>query len=119
MKAALALALAVALSGCANEPWDTTDRVLGYTALGAAVADWGQARYIAENPAQFQDKNPFLGKHPSRAKVDAYFIGAIGGGYLLADALPSRYRKLFLGSTAVIEISVVHDNRAIGVGFRW
>lgn len=117
MRAALALALAVTLCGCASEPWDSTDRALGYTALGATVADWGQARYIANHSAQFQDKNPILGPHPSRAKVDAYFVGAIGGGYLLADALPSRYRKLFLGGAVVLEISVVHNNRSIGVRF--
>lgn len=119
MKTGLAIAFAVALAGCASEPWDKTDRVLGYTALGAAVADWGQARYIAENPSRFKDENPFLGQHPSRAKVDAYFVGAIGGGYLIADSLPSRYRKLFLGGAAVIEISVVQHNRALGVRFKW
>lgn len=118
-KVRLALACAVALAGCASEPWDTTDRVLGYTALGAAIADWSQARYIAENPSKFKDKNPLLGPHPSRTKVDAYFVGAIGGGYLLADALPGRYRKLFLGSATIVEISTVHDNLSIGVGFRW
>jgi len=119
VKGAVAIAVAVSLAGCASEPWDKTDRVLGYTALGVAVADWGQARYIADNPGKFKDRNPFLGEHPSRAKVNAYFIGAIGGGYLIADGLPSKYRKLFLGGTAVLEISVVHENRSIGVGFRW
>jgi hypothetical protein len=118
-RAALAFALAVALSGCANGPWDRTDRMLGYTALGAAVTDWGQARYIADNPGKYQDRNSFLGDHPSRGKVDAYFIWAIGGGYLLADTLPSRYRKLFLGGVALVEITVAHDNRQIGVGFSW
>ena len=119
MRTALAIAFAAALAGCASEPWDTTDKVLGYTALGAAVADWGQARYVADNPAKFEDRNPLLGPHPSRAKVDAYFIGAIGGGYLIADGLPSRYRKLFLGGTAIVELRVVHHNRSVGIGFRW
>jgi hypothetical protein len=114
-----ALALLVALGGCASEPWDRTDLALGFTALGATIADWGQARYIAEHPAQFADKNPILGRHPARGKVDAYFICAMGGGYLLADALPGRYRKLFLGGATIVEISTVRHNRSIGVGFRW
>jgi hypothetical protein len=117
MRAVLALAFACLLFGCASEPWDSTDRVLGVTALGASVIDWGQARSIAKHPAQFEEANPILGKHPSREKVDAYFIGVIGGGYLVADMLSPGYRKLLLGGAVIVEISAVRHNRSIGVGF--
>jgi hypothetical protein len=109
------LGIIAALSGCASEPWDTTDRVLGAATLGLMVTDWGQARYIARHPAQYEENNPILGAHPSTAKVDAYFVCAIGGGYLLADNLESRYRKLFLGGAAAIEIHAIHNNYSIGV----
>jgi hypothetical protein len=119
MRAVLALACAMALCGCANQPWDTTDRALGYAALAVTTADWAQARYIARNPAQYQENNSILSAHPSSGQVDAYFACAIGGGYLLADALPSTYRKFFLGGAAVFELSVVLHNRSIGVGVRF
>ena len=106
------------LSGCASSgSWDTTDKALGATALAATVSDWGQTRFIAENPQRFHENNPLLGEHPSLGRVDAHFVGAIVGGYFIADALPGKYRKVFLGTVSILEISVTAHNKSIGVGW--
>jgi hypothetical protein len=106
-----------------TDQWDQTDKVLATVTLTATLLDWGQTRYIAKHPQPdpnrdpYHEKNPILGKHPSTAKVDRYFVGAIAIGGLIAHHLPSRQRKYFLGGVAVVEICVAARNRSIGIGF--
>lgn len=99
----------------AQDPWDTTDKVLASVALTATVIDWGQTRYIAKNPQQFHENNPILGEHPSVGKVNTYFVGAIVAGAVVAHYLPSEYRKYFLGGVSVLEIGVAAHNKHIGI----
>jgi transcriptional regulator with XRE-family HTH domain len=96
--------------------WDSDERALAVVAVAATVADWGQTLYIAENPQlNYYEKNPFLGDHPSRAQVNRYFAGALVGGAILAHQLPPRWRKLFLGTVAVLEVRTVAGNFHAGI----
>ena len=113
----------------AAERWDTTDKVLGATALAFTVADWAQTRYIAQNPCinagggtdcadpyrEVGLARRFIGEHPTTGQVDRYFAGAIAVSALAAHYLPSTYRKGFLGGITLIELSVVARNRSIGL----
>lgn len=99
----------------ADEAWDTTDKALAGVALAATVIDWSQSRYIARNPALFEENNPLLGLHPSVGNVNAYFATSIVAGAALAYVLPKDYRKYFLGGVAVLEISAVSRNKHIGI----
>lgn len=103
----------------ANDPFDTTDKALFTASTIALVADWSQTRYIAAHPDRFYEQNPILGRHPSKQKVDLYFAGTIVGNYLIADALPSRYRKLWLGGVLAIELLLVAHNKHIGIKFHF
>jgi hypothetical protein len=111
----LLILIAFAPLSNAGEPWDGTDKALGAAALTLWAVDFGQTRYIANNPDRFYENNPLLGKHPSVSRVNNYFIGVGIAGYLLADHLSSANRKMFLATFAVIELGVTRHNRYVGI----
>jgi hypothetical protein len=112
----LALAFALFPSLCeAREPWEFTDYALTSAALASLIVDWGQTRHIAKNPSRFDEKNRILGTTPSVGKVDAYFVGAMLGTVAVAHLLPQDMRRLFLAGTLSMELSVIDQNRSIGI----
>ena len=98
-----------------HQVWDDADKVIAGIAFTAMAVDWGQTRYIAKHPGLHFERNPLLGEHPSTSRVDAFFIGTAISAYLIADALPTRYRKLFLGGVAVVHIVCVTNNYGLGI----
>ena len=82
------------------------------------VADWGQTRYIASSE-DYYETNPLLGKTPSIAKVNKYFVSAsllhLGITYLL----PDEYKGYWLKSTILIQAAYVTNNAYIGIGFKF
>ena len=114
--ALLVLAFVLFPSLCqATDPRETTDYALAGAAVAALAVDWGQTRHIAKNPQRFAETNPILGPSPSVGKVDAYFVGAIVGTVALAHVLPGDWRQLFLGGVLALELSVVNQNRSLGI----
>jgi hypothetical protein len=112
----LVLLLALFPSLCqAREPWDFTDYALTGAALASLAVDWGQTRNIAKNPSRFDEKNRILGTTPSVGRVDAYFVGAMLGTVAVAQLLPQDMRRLFLAGTLSMELSVIDQNRSIGI----
>jgi hypothetical protein len=107
--------LAFVAGTASADPWDTTDKVLGATAVTALVLDWGQTRYIAKHPDQFYEKNPLLPTHPSVGRVNTHFVLAITGTLLIADYLSPSNRKVFLATMTVLELNVVGKNKSLGV----
>jgi hypothetical protein len=99
----------------ARDPWETPDYMLIGATLATLAVDWGQTRHIAKNPERFYEKNRILGASPSVGKVDAYFLGAMVGTVAVAHLLPTDYRRLFLAGTLSMELSVVEQNRSIGI----
>jgi len=99
----------------ARDPWEFSDYAFAGAALATLAVDWGQTRNIAKNPHRFYEKNQVLGAKPSVGKVDAYFVGAMVGTVAVAYVLPRDYRRLFLASTLSMELSVIDQNRSIGI----
>jgi hypothetical protein len=99
----------------ARDPWETPDYMLIGATLATLAVDWGQTRHIAKNPDRFYEKNRILGANPSVGKVDAYFLGAMVGTVAVAQLLPRDYRRLFLAGTLSMELSVIEQNRSIGI----
>lgn len=95
--------------------WDKTDSLLLGTAVTLLAVDWNQTRTIARNPDRFNEKNAILGNHPGVGKVNGYFAAAIIGTVGVAMALPSEYRKFWLGGITVLEVSVTQHNRSLGI----
>ena len=100
------------------DSWDATEKTLAGAALIGTAIDWRQTQIIAATPGCWE-KNPLIGAHPSMKRVNLYFIGAIGVNYLVADALPSGWRKAWLGSVTALEIVMVGNNKRMGIGFKF
>ena len=101
------------------ESWDKTDYLLLGTLVTFTIIDWGQTRYIASNSDRFNELSPLLGDHPSIGKVNRHFVMSSIAIVGVAMILPSKYRKLFLGATAILEIGVTAHNRSIGIGMKF
>jgi hypothetical protein len=97
--------------------WSNEDmqRQLAYSLLHGA--DWAQTRTIAKNPQQFHETNPILGEHPSTGTVNNYFLSTLLGHWLLSNALPPEYRKLFQQGSIGLEAGVAGKNKfKFGIG---
>lgn len=82
-----------------------------YQALQAV--DASQTHYASRNPNTFYEKNPILGKHPSKDKINAYF-GATGLGHAaISYALPDPWDKIFQMLSIGVEGEPVMDNRRV------
>ncbi len=112
----LALSASVATAG---DSWDRTDKILLGACLATAALDYGQTMHIARNPGEHFEYNPLLGEHPSPSTVRNAFL--IGGAVkiIVAELLPSRYRKVWLGGLAVTSGIIVGLNRKNGISFEW
>lgn len=85
---------------------------VGYTLLH--IVDWGQTLDIENHPRHFE-RNPILGRHPSRSEVHTYFATTLGLHWLIARALPRKWRNHFQASTIAIQFGVVKDNFEGGI----
>ena len=85
--------------------------------MNASIAtDWGQTRYIASHPQQYEEvENPFLGRHPSMGKVNAWFIGSLAVNNGIMVALPKKYRPWYAGVVTAYETRLVIRNNSIGI----
>jgi hypothetical protein len=79
------------------------------------TADWLQTRYIAKYDSH-SEMNPILGRNPSVAKVDLYFISSLLFMNALGEWLPSSWSDRFYFGLFVSETAVVTRNKQIGVG---
>ena len=89
-KALLAALLLTAGTAQAADPWTRQDVALQATYATLHVLDWGQTRYIADHPREHYERNPILGRHPSRGRVDAYFATTLALHTLVTHLLPAR-----------------------------
>lgn len=137
-------ALTIAIASCGGaraDEWKPIDKTMFSSALALLFIDWGQTRDATQESGSssvtvmsqvndgpivqsgvidtrhrpYYEKNPFLGKSPSRSEVDRYFVLAMAGTAGLAYALPQNPRRWFLGGVIVIETVVVIDNHRIGL----
>lgn len=115
----IVLLLLTPLPVCAFDKWDTADKTLATVAVLAAVVDWRQTRVIAANPDKYEEKNPVMGSHPSKAKVDLIFGLQVAANLAIAHVLPSNYRKMWLGAGIALSVYCIANNVGIGVGIQW
>jgi hypothetical protein len=99
------------------EDWDIADRLLlaGYTA--AWFIDWGQTRFVADNPEGWYETNPHLGPHPDKDTVNLYFLASYGTALFLSNQVGeirkpwgSIFRKGILLGLALNHYKAVEDN---------
>ena len=113
---ALTLALSLALTAPAHAGdwtgWDT-GREAAYQTLLAV--DCAQTRYIASHPGQFEERNPFLGEHPSKGQINNLCAVAAVGHYLVSRHLPTGARGFWQAATIIVQADAVAHNYHIGL----
>jgi hypothetical protein len=100
----------------AVDKWEKKDIAMQIIFLGFRFADWRQTVTITKNPDRYWEMNPLLGRHPSAATVDVYFIGTSLLHTAIVHVLPQEYRKIFQGvSIAISGAFVVYNKFSIGI----
>jgi hypothetical protein len=82
------------------------------------VLDAAQTLDIKNHPDLYET-NPLLGRHPSDAKIVAYFIGAGFAHNAVTKALPTRYRAMWQYGWAALEIGTIIRNRKLNLRFNF
>jgi len=122
----------------AAEPWDKTDLALGLGLLASRAMDYGQTRYISQNPDRYHELNPCLPEHPSEGQVATFFIAGmvvdaavahflpdlartITGwlGYELTPADAHGLRKVYLSVRLGSSLATVAWNHSVGIEVAW
>lgn len=111
--------LGLSSQASAHDPFDNTDWALMGTAVVTRVLDCAQTRYAAAHPDRFREKNIFLGSHPSQGQVNLFCGATLAGTVAIGYVLPSKWRKVTLGTLTLVEGVVVIKNNGVGVGFKF
>jgi hypothetical protein len=99
----------------AAAPWETTDVVFEGVYLTLHAVDWGQTLDIASRGDRYHERNPLLGRHPTRGEVNTYFALTAAAHVALAHWLEPPYRAYFQLFTIALEASVTAANYRIGL----
>jgi len=119
MRSAALLAAVVVVSGCAHsDEWTRRDTALQLTYTGAVILDAVQTAEIQDHPDLYEAgmARHFLGSQPSTRDTWLYFSSVAIGHYLIARALPAKWRPYWQGSTILLAVDTVIDNCDVGLG---
>lgn len=84
--------------------------------LALGLTDWGQTtNFTQHKKRQYEEVNPILGKHPSRAKVNTLIPLGLAAHTLSAYALPRPYRHILQGLGLAGEGIAVANNTSRGI----
>jgi hypothetical protein len=104
-----------------KNPWSMTDKALLAAYEATNAADWAQTQQISRTPEKyFETRFPtgsanVIGTHPSRDKVNLLMGAQALGVPVLADQLPSGWRKVLLGALLAGKIKAVKGNASINL----
>ena len=116
MKPLFVLLTMLLIVSCAGRKPLTKSQWVGEAAWQAIhVLDWGQTLSIADNPDEYHELNPLIGRHPSRGKVNTYMLASALIHPLITYAIPTEYRWYWLGGTLTLSSACVINNKAIGL----
>ena len=88
-------------------------------ALALTAADASQTEYIARHPTEHCEYNPLLGRHPTQAKVGAYFAASASALLLANQLLPAKQAQALNWVWVGAEGSVVAHNLRVGIRFNF
>lgn len=87
-------------------------------ALVVHAIDYGQTLAISDScnsGGTYHEKNPILGRCPSRMEVSRYFAATAAAGVLLHYLLPEEYKPALSWAWLGIGVGTVARNYSIGV----
>lgn len=102
--------------------WKKTDKILFGTYVGLNVVDVGQTFDLINcqqiNPnCPYEEKNPIIGKSPSKEKVILYKTLLTGVVYYALDKSPPRDRRTGLLIINGIMLGILINNHNLGLSF--
>lgn len=85
----------------------------------AVIMDWAQTRDIDQHPGLYE-ANKILGRYPSDAEINRYFLLELLAYNLVGEYLISeKYQAFFYGGIAMVHGDAVLHNYNMGVRFRF
>jgi len=91
---------------------DTGRRELLWQAVNAV--DWMQTRTIATDE-RWYEVNPILGKHPTLAEVNTYFVASALFHTSVSHYLSRKHARMYQNATTVVGIGFVLNNHIKGI----
>lgn len=120
MRTILAITSLLVLAGCASsEPWTRQDTVLQSIVTATLVMDAVQTSQIQYHPEIYEAMpvaQAVLGRQPKTSETWRYFAMNAAFNYLVARALPQRWRPYWQGATIAVETKLIFHNCALGLG---
>ncbi len=108
------------LSGCAHsDAWSRQDTVLQSIVTATLIADAIQTSEIQYHPHIYENgpiAKHVLGRQPGTAETWQYFGSVIVFNYLVARALPAKWRPFWQGATIAYETDLLISNCVLGLG---
>ena len=114
-----------------DKNWNREDTIRESIYVSVLSIDWLQTLsfqkeyYIRMNGTEilkypkYYEKNPCLGKYPTRAHVNNVLFGQMIGHIGVSYLLPSKYRKIFQYTTISMETYAIGHNYSAGVRIRF
>ena len=98
--------------------WTWEDTALQTVYSGLVAADYAQTLHITRDPVHYYEAEAdrFIGKYPSKRKVNAYFSAMLLGHTAISYLLPKPYRTIWQGAYISYEYNTIQENRSIGLG---
>lgn len=104
------------VSGCKSMPIDR-QRVMAreMVFLNAHFTDYRQTIGIVNNPKKYIEMDNILGKHPSKARVQSFFVitGLLHAG--VSYLLPEDYAEVWQVSNMIGKLETVTHNASCGL----
>ena len=95
----LMFGMSMGLPGCAHrDPWSKTDTALFVTVAASQAADYVHTKNFLDDGDYIMDAWAWKygTPYPSDGRLAAVKLAELGIAYIVADQLPSKWRKVFL-----------------------
>jgi hypothetical protein len=108
------------------DPWSKTDVAMEAIYIGLSLVDWGQT--LDGEKKGHAEINPWLGEHPSRARINWHFSFSIIGHPFATWFVPSKIkmlglkipaRRIWQSSYVSWQAGIVVHNFNMGLGFNF
>jgi hypothetical protein len=100
--------------------WTKEDTYWQACLTALELIDWNQTRQTKfREEHNLPEDNPYLGKWPSKYKVDEYFTFCVIGETAIAYILPKYYRRLWQTSIIILEMHCINKNLEVGIKMKF
>lgn len=101
--------------GIDPDPWRRQDIALEVAWQALNLMDWHQTLQIADRPDLYEEKNPLLGKSPSKGRVNWLLPLSSVAHAVIVHHLPRKYRTPFQVISIGWSGKAVRNNWSAGI----